>query len=372
MMMKGKWIGIAAVVLVLAGAGYGWYAHSHQEKKAEYTLGKVTRGDIAVSIDATGTIEPVNDVDLSATVSGTLKEVLVKQNEHVTKGQTLAVIESKALTSTMQQARDTLDNKASYYERIRQLYEQNAVSYQTMEDARLAYLTSQSAYEKAQADVNDTVIISPMDGYVIGEPMEAGETVSQGLSSQMIIATVADLSSMQINLLVDETDIGQVSKGQAVTFTVDAYPDKTFHGVVRDISRKKYSATSSGGTSSSSSSSVIYYTVYVDINSDELDGLYPSMTARAAIHGKEDDAVLVVPLTAIRSDSQGEYVYRKAGNGVEKAYIKAGITSDTQAEILSGLAEGDDIVVSGAVNDSEKAVEQKKAEKSSRRGGPRL
>ena len=108
-----------------------------------------------------------------------------------------------------------------------------------MENARLDYLTSQASFDKAQADVDDTVITAPMDGYIIGEPMEVGETVSQGLSSQMIIATVADLSSMQIKLLVDETDIGEVSKGETVTFTVDAYPNREFHGTVREYFKKR-------------------------------------------------------------------------------------------------------------------------------------
>ena len=161
----------------------------------------------------------------------------------------------------------------------------------------------------------------------------------------MIIATVADLTSMQIELLVDETDIGEVKIGQEVTFTVDAYPNRTFHGVVENISKEEHS--SSTGTTTSTSS-VVYYTVYVLINSDELDGLYPSMTARAEILGRVD----------------GSYVYRKEGADLKKVYIETGITTNTNAEVLSGLSAGDQIVVSGTVS-------QEKAEvsaKSNRRG----
>lgn len=193
------------------------------------------------------------------------------------KGETLAMIESKALTSMMKQTQNTLANKESYYERLAGLYEKGAIPYQEMDNARMDYLNAQAAYDKAQADVNDTVITSPMDG-VIGEPMKGRGDGVQGLSSQMVIVTVADLSSMRIELLVDETDIGEVAVDQKVEFTVDAYPNRTFHGVVSDISKKQYSAS---GSTSSSSSSVVYYTVYVDINKDELEGLYPSMTARA-------------------------------------------------------------------------------------------
>lgn len=353
--MQKKWLGLLLAAVIAVGGGYYWYSSSQTETKENYTLGEVTKGDIAVTIDATGTIEPVNSVDLSATVSGTLQQMMVKQNEQVSKGQQIAVIESKAAQSTLQQAKNTLANKESYYFRMRRLYRQGAVSYQDMDDARLEYLNSQAAYDKAEADVNDTIVLSPMDGTIIGEPMKEGSTVSQGLSSQMIIATVADLSSMQIELLVDETDIGEVAVGQDVTFTVDAYPNHTFHGRVENISKKEYSSSSS----TSSSSSVVYYTVYVLINSDELDGLYPSMTARAEIQGRSDKDALLIPITAVRSDASGSYVYRKTASGVEKAYIETGITTNTHAEVLSGLSDGEEIVVSGTVSQEKAEVSAK-------------
>ena len=346
--MKKKWMIVLLIVIAVAsGGGYFWYQKSHAPQKDNYTVGAVSRGTIGLTIDATGTIEPVNSVDLSATASGTLEKVYVKQNEKVTKGETLAMIESKALTSMMKQTQNTLANKESYYERLAGLYEKGAIPYQEMDNARMDYLNAQAAYDKAQADVNDTVITSPMDGVVIGEPMKEGETVSQGLSSQMVIVTVADLSSMRIELLVDETDIGEVAVGEGVEFTVDAYPNRTFHGVVSDISKKQYSAS---GSTSSSSSSVVYYTVYVDINKDELEGLYPSMTARAVIKGRESVDALTVPVTAIRSDSEGSYVYVKEGADVKKTYVTTGISTEKEIEVTSGLSEGQEIVVSGTVS----------------------
>ena len=354
-----KWTGAALAALIIIGGGWYGYSRMHTETKQEYTLGKVEKGNIGLSIDATGTIEPVNSVDLSATASGTLEQVFVKQNEQVTKGQKLAVIESKALTSTQQEALNTLNNKQSYYQRLHSLYKQGAVSFQTMDDAKLDYLNAKAAYEKAQADVNDTIVFAPMDGTVIGEPMKTGETVSQGLSSQMVIMTIADLSSMQIELLVDETDIGQ-----NVEFTVDAYPDRTFHGVVSNISKKEYSSSSS-----SSSSSVVYYTVYVNINSNELQGLYPSMTARATIKGKEDTDALIIPVTAVRSDTEGSYVYKMESGKLKKVYIKTGITTDTKVEVTSGLSAGDQVVTSGTISQETAAAKDTDKQK---RGGMRL
>ena len=340
---KWKWIIISISLLaIVCGGGYS-YVSTQEKAVPSYTLGKVEKGNISLHIDATVTIDPINSVDLSANASGILEKVYVKQNEKVTVGQKLATIQSKALNSTREEAQNTLENKESYYNRLTQLYKQDAISYQALDNARLEYLNAKAAYDKAQAEVNDTVIISPLDGTVIGEPMKEGETVSQGLANQMLIMTVADLSSMQIQLLVDETDIGGVTAGQRVEFTVDAYPGKVFHGLVRNVSKKKYSG------SSSAASSVIYYTVYVTINTDELEGLYPSMTARATIIGKENKDSLLVPVTAIRTDASGSYVYKAVGKELNKVYVKIGITTDQKVEILKGLSEGDEIVVNGTI-----------------------
>ena len=361
---KKLWIILIIVIILACAGGWYWYSRNHKEQKQNYTLGSVGRDNIVLTVDATGTIEPDNSVELSATASKKKKKVYVKQNETVKKGQVLAMIESKALTSTMRQTQNTLENKESYYNRLNRLYEQGAISYQEMDNARLDFKNAQAAYDKAQADVNDTIITSPMDGMVIGEPMKEGETVSQGLSSQMVIVRVADLSAMRIELLVDETDIGEVKNGQGVEFTVDAYPNKTFHGVVTDISKKQYSSSSS---SSSSSNSVVYYTVYVEINKDELDGLYPSMTARATIHGRESGDTLVVPVTAIRSDTEGSYVYVNSNGQLNKSYVTTGISTDKEIEILNGLKEGDEIVVSGTVSQEKSTPTNKR-----NRPGPRF
>lgn len=153
-MKKKVLIAVVLIIVLALGGGWYWYNHSHQAKKETYTLGTVKRDTVMLTVDATGTIEPDNSVDLSATASGTLEKVYVKQNEKVTKGQVLATIESKALTSTMKQAQNTLENKESYFNRLNALYNhQGAISYQEMDNARLEYRNAQAAYDKAQADV---------------------------------------------------------------------------------------------------------------------------------------------------------------------------------------------------------------------------
>ena len=332
------------VVVLLLIVGIFLWSPWEKETPPLYTLGEVKKGTMTKVIDATGTIEAIKTVDLSATASGTLEHVYVKQNEVVHKGQILADISSKSLTSIMKEAENTLRNKESHYQRLSNLYDEGAISFQMLDDAKLAYLNAKESYDKAKVDVHDTVIVSPMDGVIIGEPMKSGETVSQGLASQMVIASVADLSAMKIKLLVDETDIGAVKIGQKVDFTVDAYPGKTYHGIVTDISKKENTAKNQAGNSS-----VVYYPVYVLVNDDEIEGLYPSMTARAEITGNEISDALIVPVSAIRSDAKGSYVYKNTDQGLSKVYIDTGMTTDTDVQVLSGLEEHDEIVVGGTL-----------------------
>ncbi len=337
--MNKKVLTIIVIIIALIAAWFFWGGSSSKDKST-YTLGRAENGYISESIDATGIIEPVRQVDLSAKISGTLREVNVRENEWVQRGQVLAVIEAKAAESQLAQAESILNNKRSLYNRYHSLYEQGAVSYQTLADAQMNYETAQATYDKALADIRDTVITAPMDGVVLGEPMEEGEMISQGVANQMIIVTVADLNKLRIRLLVDETDVGKIKVGQRVTFTVDAYPDREFNGRVSDISRKEDKETSTN---------VVYYRVYVNIEENGSDVLYPSMTARAIVYGKEQDDTLIIPITALRSDEEGQYVFRKSGEQLEKAYVKLGVVTDSKAEVLSGITGSDDIVVSGSV-----------------------
>ncbi len=337
---KKGWIGAVAAVLIVGACA--WWLLPEEAPEAEYTIGQVESMDIKEKIDVTGTIEPLRRVDLSATVAGTLREVRVRENDAVTTGQIIAVIESQTAESQLHQAQSNLQNKKASLARYEELYRSGAVSAEMLDDKRLAYESAAAEYNRARGDFNDTVIVSPIAGTVIGEPMREGETVSQGLANQMIIATVADLTQMRIKLAVDETDIGRVAVGQAVTFTVDAYPSTEFHGTVTDISRR---------IPSNQSTAVIYYTVYVAIDPTDIARLYPGMTARALVFGRHAENVPVIPITALRSGVNGQYVYRRTADGFEKVPVTLGIVDDMHAEVVSGLVVGDTIVVNGRVPD---------------------
>ena len=337
-------IGGVIAICILGGGGY-YYVHTNDSAQTQqkYTTGRVEKGDVKTSISATGTINPVNYVDVSTNVAGKLEKVLVKENDHVTQGQVIAYIDTRQLQAQVDNAKAALDKARLDMNRYKALIDQNAVAAQTYDDAVTAYEQAQSTYDRVSADLSDATITAPMSGTVIGTPLKAGQTISTGISTQMIIATIADLSDLEIYLTVDETDIGNVKNGSKVEFTVDSKPGQTFTGYVSEI------AKGTKGNMGVTSSSVVYYTVKVAIPADISQNFLPTMTARATIVGDDIKDTLVVPLTALRTDKQGEYVYVIKDGQPVRTTVSTGVTGDTNVQILSGVSEGDEIIVSGDV-----------------------
>lgn len=346
-MWKNKKLWAAIIAIVIIGGGTYYYtSHNQQQVATNYTTGVVTKGTIQSNISATGTINPVKYVDVSTNIAGKLEEVLVKENQQVTQGQVIARIDSRELQASLDDAKATMDNAATDLARYQTLVREGAVSQQTYDNARTTYEKAKASYDRIAANLSDTTITAPMSGTVIGEPLKVGQTISTGISTQMIIATIADLSQLEIYLTVDETDIGSVKPGAQVDFTVDAHPGQTFTGKVKDI------AKGTKGEMGTTSSSVVYYTVRVAIDPKDVSNFFPTMTARATIHGTEEKDVLVVPLAAVRTDKQGEYVYVIKNGQPVRTGVTTGITGDTNIQILKGVSEGDEIVVSGDVGSS--------------------
>ena len=183
---------------------------------------------------------------------------------------------------------------------------------------------------------------------VVGEPKNAGTMAVQGSDNPTVIMRIADLSKKQIKAKVDETDIGSIRIGQSATFSVDAFTDKTFTARVSKISQtdvtNSWDTSSSSSSSASSSASVIYY--YVTLDVDDPDNLLlPAMTARVVIDTADKDDALVVPLSALKTDTAGAYVFVLNDDGTqEQRYVETGIYSDEYVEILSGLSEGEHVV----------------------------
>lgn len=348
-----KWI-ILLVVIIAAGIfGYNYY-QQQQQIAATPVIEAVPAKYISMKsvVSATGTIKPLESVEVSSKITARVKQVLVKENDHVTAGQTVALLDGKDYETQKEQAEFTLNNAKIKYDRTSYLYNIGAKSKEELDDAQYNYDTAESKLAEAESNLAETVIVSPMDGVVIGEPVTDGTMAVQGNSNPTVIMRIADLSQKQILAKVDETDIGNVKVGQKATFTVDAYNGKTFTATVSKISQtdldNSWNTSSSSSSSSSSSAAVIYYSVTLDV--DDPEGLLmPSMTARVDIETANKDNALAVPLSALKTDSNGSYVVIVKKDGTtENRYVETGIYSDDNVEIVSGLAEGECVSVAMA------------------------
>ena len=374
--MKFDWkikTAIALVVLIAAGVyGYQYYQGQQEAKKAAAVeTTPVVRMNLKSTVSATGTIKPVNSVEVSSKVTARIKDVLVKENDTVTAGQTVATLDATDYTEKRNQAQYKVANTKAKYERAQYLYSIGADTQEQLEDAKMNYDTAVSSLAESQSNMNEMTIVAPMSGVVVGEPQTPGTMAVQGTSNPTVIMRIADMSSKQILAKVDETDIGSVKVGQSATFTVDSFNGKTFTARVSKISRTDTSnswninTSSSSSSSSSSSASVIYYYVTLDVDDPE-NLLLPAMTARVEINTAEKNDALVVPISTLKTDANGSYVIVKNADGTqENRYVSTGIYSDEYVEILDGLSEGEQVVSTYVAKSAENAKKN-----SSNRGGP--
>lgn len=348
-----KWAKIILVLVVVIIAiitGYKYYAQKQEEaKKPVVNTAQVQYMSMKSIVSATGTIKPVESVEVSSKITARVKQVLVKENDTVTQGQTVALLDGKDYETQKEQAEFTLKNAKIIYDRTNYLYNIGAKSKEDLDNAQYNYDTAQSKLEEAESNLSETVIVSPMDGVVIGEPVTDGTMAVQGNSNPTVIMRIADLSRKQIFAKVDETDIGSVRVGQKATFTVDAYNGKTFTATVSKISQtdmdNSWNISNSSSSSSSSSAAVIYYSVTLDV--DDPEGLLmPSMTARVEIETANKDSALAVPLSALKTDKNGTYVIVIKDDGItENRYVETGIYGDEFVEIINGLSENEKVDV---------------------------
>ena len=349
-----KWkILIAAVLIIGAAVGYKFYSDKVVEDAAKnYDTEKVVRMDLTKTVSATGTIQPRNSVEVSGKVTARIQDILVEENDHVTEGQVVAILDGKDYRAQLDQANFTLTNARQKLERTEKLYNIGAKSLQELQDAQYEYDRAKSSVELAEDNVNQTVITAPMDGVVVGEPKTPGTMAVQGSTNPTVIMRIADLSEKLVKAKVDETDIGSVKVGEQATFTVDAYPEKIFRAEVTKISQtdttNSWDTSSSTSSSSSSSNAVIYYYVTFAAPDDE-NLLMPAMTARLdIIVGQVRDA-LCVPIDALKTDAKGSYVERitkdaKGKDVAEKVYITVGLYGEEFVEVTGGnLNPGDDV-----------------------------
>ena len=373
-MNKKKIILIAVSIAVVAGAGFWLFGSSKAQHKVTYETAVVTRGEISESITATGTIEPVTEVEVGTQVSGIIDKIYADYNSVVTKGQLIAEMDRVTLQSEVASQRAAYNGaKAEYeyqqknYERNRgrhekQLisdtdYEQSVYNY---EKAKSNYESSQASLAKAERNLSYATITSPIDGVVINRAVEEGQTVASGFETPTLFTIAADLTQMQVVADVDEADIGGVEEGQRVSFTVDAYPNDTFEGTVTQIRLGEDSSTSSG---SSTSSTVVTYEVVISAPNPDLK-LKPRLTANVTIYTLDRKDVLSVPARALRftperpligendivKDCESPHkLWTREGNTFTAHPVTVGISNGINTEIISGISEGATIVTEATI-----------------------
>ena len=373
-MNKKKIILIAVSIAVVAGAGFWLFGSSKAQHKVTYETAVVTRGEISESITATGTIEPVTEVEVGTQVSGIIDKIYADYNSVVTKGQLIAEMDRVTLQSEVASQRAAYNGaKAEYeyqqknYERNRGLHEKQRISdtdYEqsvyNYEKAKSNYESSQASLAKAERNLSYATITSPIDGVVINRAVEEGQTVASGFETPTLFTIAADLTQMQVVADVDEADIGGVEEGQRVSFTVDAYPNDTFEGTVTQIRLGEDSSTSSG---SSTSSTVVTYEVVISAPNPDLK-LKPRLTANVTIYTLDRKDVLSVPARALRftperpligendivKDCESPHkLWTREGNTFTAHPVTVGISNGINTEIISGISEGATIVTEATI-----------------------
>lgn len=369
-------IGLAGIVIIAGG----FFLFSGKKAGGRMVLEteKVGRTSITNVVTATGTVEPVTEVDVGTQVSGIIDKLYVDYNDVVTAGQLIAEMDKVTLEAELQSATAQLDKSKSEYEyqqknyaRSKVLFEKKLISdteYETAtynyEQAKANYEESQASMVKVRRNLEYATITSPINGVVINKAVEEGQTVAAGFETPTLFTIAADLTKMQIIADVDEADIGSVQDGQRVSFTVDAYPNDVFEGKVEQI-RLGESSDSSTSSSSSSSSTVVTYEVVISADNPDLK-LKPRLTANVYIYTMERNDVLSIPNKALRFIADASMleplgltvenptmqapegkrlVWVEEGTQLKPKAITVGSSNNNVTEVVDGLQEGEIVAV---------------------------
>ena len=323
---------IIVIIIIAALIGLSLFRGKHTESEAKYKTEQVKSGDLIITVSATGSLEPRNKVDVGSELSGIVKTVDVDFNDHVTKGEVLATIDPSRLQAQVQQSKaalesanaKVLDAKATVTQsqnnlnRMKKVWELSGKKVPSQDDmdtaeatlqravASLASAKAQVSQAKATLEVNETdlgklIIRSPINGIVLNRTIEPGQTVAASFQAPVLFTLAEDLTKMELSVDIDEADVGKVKKGQDATFTVDAYPDKTF---TAKILRVKYGSSTTEG--------VVTYETLLMVNNEELL-LRPGMTATAEIIVNRINNAITVPNAALRFEPP-EMENEQAGN----------------------------------------------------------
>ena len=377
---------LVILLIVLAGAGFGAYKYFGSSKDViRYKTTAVVRTDLRSVIQATGTTSAVKTVDVGTQISGKITKLYIDYNSVVKKGQLIAEIDSATQQADVSQGAANLASAradvASYQavlvnakktlDRSLELSKKDLIAKSTVDDDRASYASAAAnvaaarakvaqyaaALQKSQISLNYTKIYSPVDGIVVAKSVDEGQTVAASYQTPSIAEIAQDLRDMQVEVNVDEADIGSVKVGQTAEFTVDTFTNMTFKGKVTQVR-----------LSPTSSNNVVTYTAVVKFNNDK-KLLMPGMTANVSILVQEHKATLVVPNSAFRfkpvtaEETQDQGLPGPGGHKQTiaavtkptvyeldrkqqpvKVEVEKGITDGTSTEVLRGVKEGDRVI----------------------------
>jgi HlyD family secretion protein len=297
-MKKFAIIGAVVIIAVIA------FLILKPKKNEDFTFetAKVEKGKISNTVTATGTIEAVTSIEVGTQVSGIIEKIYVDFNDNVRQGQLLAQLDKKQLTAQLEQSRASLDQaqaqltyQEATYSRLKVLYEKKLIAQSdydqalyNYENAKSSVKNAQSSYDRNKVNLDYSTINSPIDGVVLNRAIEEGQTVAASFNTPTLFTIVNDLTQMEVETSVDEADIGKVKEGQRVEFTVDAYSDKKFEGMVSEVRLQP-----------TTTNNVVTYSVILSAPNPEKK-LMPGMTASATIYVEEKDSVLMLAGKATR------------------------------------------------------------------------
>ncbi len=384
-------------MLALGAATGVWLWLSQPSTSVVFRTQPVERGDLTVEVTATGTLQPLVQVDISSELSGVVRAVLVDENQQVKKGDVLAELDTGRLAAQVEgaeasaasaraqinQARTTLEETQRALDRTQQLAKNGTATSQAVETALAARDRAASAVSVAEAqlqiavaqlrlqqtDLAKTRIFAPIDGIVLTRSVDPGQTVASSLQAPVLFVIAADLRKMELKAAIDEADIGVVSADQKAHFSVDAFPGRSFDAAIRDIA---YASVTTDG--------VVTYDARLDVQNPDML-LRPGMTATVAVVTREAKNVLTVPAAAFRFrppvaeqksswsleslfmprmprpprqqqrslPADGSRTLYVLENGQPKPVkVTVGATDGDRTEVMSGLNEGDEVVVASS------------------------
>ena len=386
----------AVLALVAAAAAFAGYSYfSADTARTEYVTQAATRSDLVIEVSATGTLQPLTQVDISSELSGIVRSVSAVENQEVKQGDVLATLDTSKLEVQIERAKAsakaaeakvadaavTLKENEQALVRTDALNKRGMATAQALEAATATRDRARSALDSAEAnlaiaeadlkaqqtDLDKSTIYAPIDGVVLTRSVDPGQTVASSLQAPVLFVLAADLKKMELKAAIDEADIGTVKDGQQARFTVDAFPDRRFDATIRDIS---YASVTTDG--------VVTYDARLEVENDELL-LRPGMTATVTVVTKHATDALTVPTAAFRyrpmaqqrergwsvlsmftgrmgprerrsqQNRQGEadgtrMLYVLKNGEPQPVRVRMGSTNGELTEILSGLSEGDLVI----------------------------